>query len=98
MKLCPICGPKLSVCCAVLSVWGIVMLAILGGLLKIRSIAFAEDILADIKSVDLDDFGRQATDKYDNAAYSTWVAAVIYVLTLAFSLFQAALNKRSGKL
>jgi len=36
-------GIKMSVFCTLLSVWGIIMLGIMGGLLKMRSVAFAED-------------------------------------------------------
>ena len=40
-------GIKTSVFFSLLSVWGIIMLAIMGGLLKIRSVAFAEDFEAE---------------------------------------------------
>lgn len=38
------CGPKLSTCCTLLSLWGVIMLLILGFLLKMQSIAFVEDL------------------------------------------------------
>jgi len=63
-----------------------------------RSIAFAEDLLKDEKAEDIDAFMKIADEKYDNAAVSTWMAAAIYVATLAFSLFQAFLNKKADKL
>lgn len=40
----PLCGPKLSICCTLLSVWGIIMLSIMGLLLKYQSITFVEDL------------------------------------------------------
>ncbi|CAG2102133.1 unnamed protein product [Medioppia subpectinata] len=101
MALCPICGPKLSICCSLLSIWGIIMLVIMGGLLKMKSIAFAEDLLEEYTSAplkDMDEFLKAADEKYENAAVSTWIAAAIYVATLAFSLFQAFLNKKADKL
>jgi len=36
----------MSVFCTLLSVWGIIMLGIMGGLLKMQSVAFAEDFEA----------------------------------------------------
>ncbi|KAL3194935.1 hypothetical protein MRX96_045844 [Rhipicephalus microplus] len=38
-----ICGPKFSMCCSILSVWGIIMLVIMGIFLFTHSVAFAED-------------------------------------------------------
>ena len=70
------------------------MLTIMGGLLKIRSIAFAEDLLKDTEVHNITEFMDIAKEKYENAAVSTWIAAAIYVVTLAFSLFQAFLNKK----
>jgi hypothetical protein len=66
----------------------------MGGLLKMRSIAFAEDLLKDTDAESLDAFMKIAEDKYDNASISCWIAACIYVATLAFSLLQAFLNKK----
>lgn len=40
-------GIKMSVCCTLLSAWAIIMLAIMGGLLAIKSVAFAEDFESD---------------------------------------------------
>ena len=40
-------GIKMSVFCSLLSVWGIIMLAAMGGLLMIKSVAFAEDFEAE---------------------------------------------------
>jgi hypothetical protein len=54
-----IIGIKLSVFFSLLSIWGIVMLAIMGGLLKIRSVAFAEDF----ESASLEEM----YEKYENA-------------------------------
>ena len=39
----PCCGPKLSIFCTLISIWGVIMLPILGLLLNIHSTAFAED-------------------------------------------------------
>lgn len=70
------------------------MLVIMGGLLKIKSLAFAEDLLKDQEAESLEEFRKIADEKYENAAISTWIAAAIYAVTLAFSLLQVFLNKK----
>jgi hypothetical protein len=69
----------------------------MGGLLKMRSIAFAEDLLKDTEADSLDEFMKIAEHKYDNASVSCWIAACIYVATLAISLWQAFINKKHDK-
>jgi hypothetical protein len=54
-----IIGIKMSVFASLISVWGIIMLAIMGGLLRIHSVAFAEDF----ESETLEDM----ENKYDDA-------------------------------
>merc|ERR1711962_1380829 len=39
-----LCGPKLSNCCFVLSIWGLVMLLIMGLLFRMESVALLEDL------------------------------------------------------
>jgi hypothetical protein len=52
-------GIKMSVFCSLLSVWGIIMLAAMGGLLMIKSVAFAEDFEAETL--------EEMYEKYDKA-------------------------------
>ena len=52
-------GIKMSVFCSLLSVWGILMLAAMGGLLMIKSVAFAEDFEAETL--------EEMYEKYDKA-------------------------------
>ena len=40
-------GIKCSVALSLISIWGIIQLAVMGGLLKIHSVAFAEDFEAE---------------------------------------------------
>lgn len=40
-------GIKCSVVLSLISIWGIIQLAVMGGLLKIHSVAFAEDFEAE---------------------------------------------------
>jgi hypothetical protein len=69
----------------------------MGGLLKMQSLAFAEDLLKDAEATSLDEFLKMAEDKYENASVSCWIAACIYVSTLAISLWQAFLNKKNDR-
>ncbi|KAI4468472.1 zinc finger c2h2 superfamily [Holotrichia oblita] len=39
-----VCGPKLSLCGLILSVWGILQLTLMGVFYYIRSVALAEDV------------------------------------------------------
>ena len=93
-----ICGPKCSICCTLVSVWGVIMLAIMGVLLQKRSLTFAEDLLDDIHAESLEEFRKEAEDKYDNAAITCYIAAGIYLGTFALSLWQAFLNKRHNRI
>lgn len=75
------------------------MLAIMGVLLQRHSLTFAEDLLEEItKPSSLDDFIKQAEEKYENAAMTCYIAAAIYLATFAFSLWQAFMNKRANKI
>ncbi|CAN7941919.1 ribonuclease kappa-B [Ixodes scapularis] len=88
-----ICGPKLSVCCSILSVWGIIMLVILGIFLFTHSVAFAEDLAIDEKLPKIE-FLTEINRKYTQAAYNCWIAACLYVVTLAVSVHQIYMNRR----
>ncbi len=39
-----VCGPKLSLCCSILSAWGIFQLTLMGIFFHINSVALIEDI------------------------------------------------------
>ena len=39
-----LCGPKLSLCCTVLSAWGIIQLLLMGVFFYVRAVALVEDI------------------------------------------------------
>ena len=80
-------GIKMSVFCSLLSVWGILMLAIMGGLLSIRSVAFAEDFEAET----LDEI----FEKYDKAVRPfpstpcSLFPSPVHSFSASFCLFQA---------
>eukprot|EP00050_Salpingoeca_kvevrii_P018368 m.73521 g.73521 ORF g.73521 m.73521 type:complete len:105 (-) comp8032_c0_seq1:534-848(-) len=74
------CGPKCSHCCFVVSIWGIIMLLILGGLFHAKSTALIPD-------------AKDNTAKgMEDTAKSCFFAALLYVLTAAISFWQMRLN------
>ncbi|XP_064476759.1 ribonuclease kappa-B-like [Ornithodoros turicata] len=90
-----ICGPKLSICCSVLSVWGIVMLVIMGVFLFTHSVAFAEDLNIEAKG-DRGEFITEVNRQYTQAAYNCWIAACLYLVTLVVSVQQIYVNRRAN--
>jgi len=80
MALCPLCGPKLSLCGIILGVWGIIMLSFLGLFFRLRSPALAMDIPTP----------DPPTEENFNAAFNQtssncFVAAGIYLAVLLVS-------------
>ncbi|PRD21708.1 UNVERIFIED_CONTAM: Ribonuclease kappa [Trichonephila clavipes] len=87
------CGPKLSVCCSILSVWGIIMLVLLGIFLGVYSAAFAEDLNLE-EDIDKSDFKNKMKREFTQASYNCLIAACLYVLSLCVSIWQYYLNRR----
>merc|ERR1712000_479988 len=79
------CGPKCSHCCFVLSIWGILMLLVLGGLFHANSRALIEDAAENTK------------DAMEDAAKNCYIAAAIYVGTLAISYWQMRLSRTASE-
>ncbi|XP_028409050.1 ribonuclease kappa-B-like isoform X2 [Dendronephthya gigantea] len=75
-----ICGPKLSNCCFVLSIWGIILLVFLGIFFQIKSVALREDI---------SEFGD-----YKKTSRNCFIAAGLYLVTLAIAGHQKWSNQR----
>ncbi|MBN3298319.1 ribonuclease kappa-B [Amia ocellicauda] len=89
------CGPKLAACGIVLSIWGVIMLVMLGIFFNVHSAVLIEDVPyteADI----LNDSNPPQTvyGLYDQVSYNCFIAAGIYVLLGGLSLCQVRLNKR----
>jgi len=88
-----LCGPKASTFGLVLSVWGILQLAITGLLFHNRSLAFIEDLnLEEVTSPA--ELARELDVKYEQGAYNCWIAALMYVATLCVSVQQYWMNER----
>ncbi|EDV26948.1 Ribonuclease kappa-B [Trichoplax sp. H2] len=102
------CGPKCSNCCFVLSIWGIVMLIILGIFFQTRAVTVSED-------VDEDGWDQTATSqsypKISRISCSNdcnsverpspqhkncYIAAGMYGFTLLISIWQKYENSRAA--
>lgn len=88
-----ICGPKLAACGMVLSLWGVIMLGMLGIFFCIHSAGLIEDVpmIEDFKT---HNNYERAYEQYNKVGYNCFIAAVIYALFGAFSCCQMRLNKQ----
>ena len=90
-----ICGPKASTFGLVLSIWGILQLAVTGLLLHHRSVAFVEDLnLNQTVFQSPQDLYNELDYKYNQGALNCWIAALMYVATLCVSVQQFWMNER----
>ncbi|XP_044252533.1 ribonuclease kappa-B-like [Tribolium madens] len=90
-----VCGTKLSLCCAVLSVWGIVQLGLMGVFFYIHSLAFVEDLPVGFGEKDtIEGFYDKVDTAYTQVAYNVWIAAGLYAIVLAISVQQFRANLR----
>jgi len=78
------CGPKCSYCCLVVSVWGIIMLLILGILFSSKARALIRDA------------PDNSVSGMNTAAMSCYIAAGIYVVTTLISVWQIRLNNQAA--
>ncbi|KAK9874107.1 hypothetical protein WA026_002461 [Henosepilachna vigintioctopunctata] len=94
----PVCGPKLSICGIVLSIWGIIQLGLMGVFYYFGAVALAEDIpeVSFEHGTKLKDFYAKVDAGYTQNAYNCWIAALLYLATLVFSAQQFWANNRSS--
>ncbi|KAH3891196.1 hypothetical protein DPMN_015286 [Dreissena polymorpha] len=93
----PICGPKLSICCTLLSIWGIIQLALLGIFFQIHSPALFEDI--PLKEEDWEEHNFSMSfvhEQYEKTAINCFIGAGIYVAFFIFSYCQFRMNSRTN--
>ncbi|KAM9836725.1 ribonuclease kappa-A [Aulostomus maculatus] len=94
-----ICGPKLAACGVVLSLWGVVMLALLGIFFTTHAAVLIEDV--PITDEDLHQDSNPPTriyDLYNKVGYNCFIAAAIYVVFGLLSCCQMRLNKQKAYL
>ncbi|XP_023019137.1 ribonuclease kappa [Leptinotarsa decemlineata] len=92
----PICGPKCSLCGLIISAWGIVQLAFMGIFYYVKAVALAEDIPHVEYEGDLNEFYLQVDKGFQQNAYNCWIAALLYLITMAISAHQFWANNRSS--
>ncbi|RZC35263.1 hypothetical protein BDFB_005602 [Asbolus verrucosus] len=95
----PVCGPKLSLCGLILSVWGVIQLGLMGIFYYFHAVALAEDlpeIELPTSKEHIHDFYVEIDRGYTQNAYNCWIAALLYIVTLAFSAHQFWANNRSS--
>ncbi|XP_041367427.1 ribonuclease kappa-like [Gigantopelta aegis] len=95
MIACPICGPKLSVYCTILSIWAIIMLGLLGIFFYLQSPNLFEDLPH--KDWAAANFSREyIVQKYEQNAINCWIAAGLYVVLGIFCFTQQRMNSRAN--
>ncbi|XP_037960765.1 ribonuclease kappa-like isoform X1 [Teleopsis dalmanni] len=92
-----ICGPKLSLCGLLISIWGLVQLAFMGLFYYLQSVSLIQDLPLEEHYDTLEMFYDAASDAYYQNAYNCWVAAFIYLITLVLSIHQYRVNKKPPK-
>lgn len=88
---------KSAIVCSIISIWAIIMLAIMGIFLYARSLTFAEDLelhTAIEEYSNTEEFIAEAYKRYAGAAHNCWIAACFYIATLAISLHQYYTNRK----
>ncbi|XP_022186013.1 ribonuclease kappa [Nilaparvata lugens] len=93
-----ICGPKLSLCGVIISIWGMIQLVIMGVFYSMHAVALAEDL--PIEETDefetSKDFYSAAEKGFQLNAMNCWIAACLYLFTFLFSSYQFYLNGRTS--
>ncbi|RZC37047.1 hypothetical protein BDFB_011545 [Asbolus verrucosus] len=89
-----VCGPKLSLCCLILSVWGVIQLSLMGLFFHVHAVALAEDIVVDANVTDVEKFYEEVDEGYTRGAQNCWLAAAMYAITLLVSAQQFWANQR----
>ncbi|XDV54142.1 hypothetical protein PO909_022497 [Leuciscus waleckii] len=87
------CGPKLAACGIVLSIWGVVMLSMLGIFFSAKSAVLIEDVPFTEEDIRKNP-PQTIYGLYNQVGINCFIAAAIYVGVGAVSLCQVRLNKR----
>lgn len=92
----PLCGTKLSLCCSIISVWGIVQFILLGVFFYAQAGPLVEDFEFDADTKDEKVFEDRLKDAYNQRAYNCWIAAFLYVGLLVFAGSQFMINQKNS--
>jgi ribonuclease kappa len=84
-------------CCAVISLWGIIMLVLLGVFFHVRAPALVEDISIDEAEWEKRGYEYKYIEElYAQNAINCWIAAAMYCLTFTFSVVMFKVNMRTS--
>lgn len=90
-----LCGVKRSIFCTLVSAWGIIMLAGMGGLLSYKSLAFVEDLEVE-EFTGIANFYHEQDHKFDSAAQNCYTATIMYAVTFLVSIYHWAVYHKRG--
>ena len=90
----PICGPKLSLCCTVISVWGIIQFIFMGIFFFVEAAPLLDDFEFDSNTANEELFRYRLKSAYSQRAYNCWIAAFLYVGLLVFAGSQFLTNQK----
>ncbi|UJR21479.1 hypothetical protein I4U23_024563 [Adineta vaga] len=95
----PLCGPKLSLCCSIISVWGVIQFALMGIFFFVKAAPLLEDFEFDGKNeTDINKFNEKLETAFHQRAYNCWIAAFLYIALLVFAGMQFMTNlKKSSR-
>lgn len=89
----PICGIKLSLCCAITSIWGVIQFLLLGIFFYIQAAPLLDDFQIDNKNfTNTNEFATTLQQAFHQRAYNCWIAAGLYVALLIFTGIQFMKN------
>ncbi|GMT24213.1 hypothetical protein PFISCL1PPCAC_15510, partial [Pristionchus fissidentatus] len=92
-KVCPMCGPKMSAFCMVMSVWGVVFLGLLGVFFYLQAVTLFPDLHFAEEKDALDNQKVEAA--FAEKANQCWIAAGMYFVTLILVFWQNKFNTAS---
>ncbi len=90
----PICGPKLSLCCTIISVWGIIQFIFMGIFFFVEAAPLLDDFEFNSTTTNIDIYKSDLKNFYSQRAYNCWIAAFLYVGLLVFAGSQFMTNQK----
>ncbi|CAF2572838.1 unnamed protein product [Rotaria sp. Silwood2] len=94
----PICGPKLSLCFSIISVWGIIQFILMGIFFYVQAAPLLDEFEFKNEQNSKESFENDIKHAFHQRAYNCWIAAFLYVGLLIFagSQFMTNQNRSSG--
>jgi len=81
----------------IISVWGVIMLGLLGAFFYMRSPSLFEDAGVDEKEWKANNYTMEfVKEKYEDTALNCWIAAGLYAVLFIFSFIQQKMNSRGS--